>query len=101
MESQPNPSALEALEMLAEIHPQIHQALDHGAFKATAYFESEDTKVEKSLQSMLVRYHGKLHLQKKFPDDIEFDNLSLCGLSLLCKNLRWKGKPISCRLRIW
>jgi hypothetical protein len=99
MEKQPIPKH-EALEMLASIHPQIHAALDHGAFKSRAYFESEGTKLERSLQSMLVRYHAKIQLQNNFPDVI-FDQLSLCGISLLCKNLVWKGRIVPCRLRLW
>jgi hypothetical protein len=95
-----HPSAHEALSMLASIHPQIHTALDHGAFKSRAYFESEGTRLERSLQSMLVRYHAKMQLQEKFPE-VVFDQFSLCGISLLCKNLSWKGRPVNCRLRLW
>ena|SRR5579863_585355 len=100
MEKQSHPSAEDALSLLVKIHPQIHKALDHGAFKAKTYFESEETKVERCLQSMLVRYHAKLQLQKDFPE-VVFDNFSLCGISLLCKDLTWKGRIVSCRLRVW
>jgi hypothetical protein len=100
MEKQSHPGALDALSLLAPIHPQIHKALDNGAFKAKAYFDSEETKVERCLQSMLVRYHAKLQLQKDFPE-VVFDNFSLCGISLLCKDLTWKGRNVNCRLRVW
>lgn len=100
MEKQSHPSAEDALSLLAPIHPQIHKALDNGAFKARAYFEAEDTKVERCLQSMLVRYHAKLQLQKDFPE-VVFDNFSLCGISLLCKDLTWRGRKVNCRLRVW
>jgi hypothetical protein len=100
MDHQPHSDALETLKTLAAIHPQIHAALDHGAFKSRAYFESEETKLERSLQSMLVRYHAKIQLQEKFPE-VVFDQFSLCGISLLCKNLTYKGRKVDCRLRLW
>jgi hypothetical protein len=100
MEKQTHPNAQNALSLLASIHPQIHKALDNGAFKAKTYFESEETKVERCLESMIVRYHAKLQLQKDFPE-VVFDNFSLCGLSLLCKDLTWKGRNVNCRLRVW
>ncbi len=86
--------------MLSDVHPEIHKGLEHGAFEARAYFEEKDAPVERSLQSMLVRYHAKLHLQEKFPQ-VVFDNLSLCGISLLCRNLEWRSGNISARLRLW
>ena len=86
--------------MLASIHPEVHAGLDHGAFKSLSYFDAEGTEVDRSLASMLVRYHAKTHLKKVFPD-VGFDSLSLCGLSMLCKNLMWRGRSVNCRLRLW
>ncbi len=94
------PTKEEALEILSPIHPEVHRSLDHGAFRSRAFFEAENAKPERSLQSMLVRYHAKNQLQKKFPD-VVFDNLSLCGISLLCRGLKWRGRPTDCRVRLW
>src|SRR5712692_6616441 len=94
------PTEPEALAMLSGVHPEIHKGLEHGAFESRAYFEEKQAPIERSLESMLVRYHAKLYLQKRFPE-VHFDNLSLCGISLLCRNLDWRGKNASVRLRLW
>lgn len=95
-----NPSAVEALAMLESIHPEIHKALDQGAFKAINFFQSEGSEVDRSLESMLVRYHSKVRLKTVFPE-VVFDHFSLCGISLLCKDLSWHGRNVNCRLRLW
>jgi hypothetical protein len=94
------PPRSEALEMLAEVHPEIYKGLDFAAFQARSYFEEKDASVEPCLQSMLIRFHARSYLQQKFPEVI-FDNLSLCGVSLLCKNVRWRRADVSVRLRLW
>jgi len=95
------PTKEEGLEILSPIHPEVTNALNHGAVKAANYFAGERTKIDHSLESMLVRYHAKLHLENTFRTVVLFDSLSLCGISLTCRGLKWKNKSVQCRLRLW
>jgi hypothetical protein len=101
MKDSPSLSAQEALEMLSEVHPEVHRGLDHGCSRARIFFQAAGNEMlDRSLRSMLVRYWAKIHLQSSF-HDVQLDNLSLCGLSLLLNEMKSGSRTYTVRLKIW
>jgi hypothetical protein len=101
MENRPSLSAEEALEILSKVHPEVYRGLDHGCSKSRIFFQATGNEtLDRSLQSMLVRYYAKIHLQATFPN-VRFDNLSLCGLSLLLDDLKNSSRNYTVQLKIW